>query len=132
MQLAWIDSSSQLSMPSASWIRTEAVANLADFGVDADAEIASLMTIGVLEAGPGGTENGWLLQVRVEDVDCGELTRAELSRQLGRGRVANVGHGTEPVDRLSCRLPLASWNQATHSWYISTMQIVATDVSSSE
>lgn len=47
---------------------TEAVANSADFGVDADAEVASMMTIGVLEAGPAGTENGWLLQVRVEDV----------------------------------------------------------------
>lgn len=47
---------------------SELVANLQEFGVSQDAQVASLTTIGVLEAKPVGAQSGWLLQVRVEDV----------------------------------------------------------------
>lgn len=47
---------------------TEPVGNREEAGLSEETDAASLMTIGVLEAWPTGTENGWRLQVRVEDI----------------------------------------------------------------
>ena len=37
-------------------------------GVSADTDVASLVTVGILEVKPAGGKGGWVLQVRVEDV----------------------------------------------------------------
>lgn len=37
-------------------------------GLDEDTDASSLLTIGVLDAWPAGVEDGWRLQVRVEDI----------------------------------------------------------------
>ncbi len=47
---------------------TEPVNDREKDGLDEEMDVASLMTIGVLEAWPTGTEDGWRLQIRVEDI----------------------------------------------------------------
>lgn len=46
----------------------EPVDNREEVGLSEETDAASLLTIGVLEAWPAGAEDGWRLQVRVEDV----------------------------------------------------------------
>lgn len=47
---------------------TEPVTDMEAFGLSDEADVASLVTIGLLEVRPTGEHNGWLLRVRVEDV----------------------------------------------------------------
>ena len=47
---------------------SEPVANLEEAGLSEDAEVASLTTVGILEAKLFGVEDSWVLRVRVEDV----------------------------------------------------------------
>ena len=46
---------------------TEPVADREGAGLSEDTEVASLTTVGTLEAKPSGGEGGWVLRVRVED-----------------------------------------------------------------
>jgi len=49
-----------------------------EVGLSEDTDASSLMTIGVLEAWPTGVDEGWVLQLRVEDV-VGPHTPDEVS-----------------------------------------------------
>ena len=47
---------------------TAPVADMEAFGLSDEADVASLVTVGLLEVRPTGESDGWLLRVRVEDV----------------------------------------------------------------
>jgi len=46
----------------------EPLAHPEEAGLEEDTEAASLVTVGTLEARPVGAEDGWVLEIRVEDV----------------------------------------------------------------
>jgi hypothetical protein len=61
---------------------TEPVGNREEAGLSEETDAASLTTIGILEAWLTGTEDGWRLQVRVEDI-VGPHTPEEESVRTG-------------------------------------------------